>query len=145
MRTESNQLKEAGLKTTVPRLKVLAILEDNSDRHMSAEDVFHALHSVGENVGLATIYRVLTQFESAGLVVRHQFEGGSAVFELDSGEHHDHIVCVECGKVVEFVDQSIERRQRRIAEDHGFEIVDHTFTIYGRCGTCEPRPAKKLS
>ena len=136
MRTESAQLKDAGLKTTLPRLKVLSVLEDGSGKHMSAEDVYHALHASGENVGLATIYRVLTQFESAGLVVRHQFESGSAVFELDSGEHHDHIVCVDCGKVVEFLDQVIEKRQRNIANAHQFEIVDHTLTIYGRCPAC---------
>ncbi len=132
-------LKEVGLKTTVPRLRVLAVLEDNPGQHMSAEEVYRALHEADEDVGLATIYRVLTQFESAGLVVRHQFESGSAVFELDSGEHHDHIVCVDCGIVVEFVDAAIERRQDKIAAEHDFEIVDHTLTLYGHCGSCRSK------
>ena len=143
MRTDSAQLKDAGLKTTIPRLKVLSILEDSAQRHMSAEEVYHALHEAGEDVGLATIYRVLTQFEAAGLVVRHQFESGSAVFELDSGDHHDHIVCVGCGEVVEFMDPTIERRQQKIADEHNFEMVDHTLTIYGRCKACASRQGRK--
>jgi len=142
---QSTDLKRAGLKATVPRLRIMAMLERHQDRHMSAEDVYRALLESGEDVGLATVYRVLTQFEAAGLVVRHNFEGGHAVFELDSGEHHDHIVCVECGKVVEFVDSTIERRQNRIAAEQGFEIVDHTLTIYGRCGTCQSQPKRKLA
>ena len=136
-------LKEAGLKTTVPRLRVLNVLQENPDAHMSAEDVYLALHQAGDDVGLATIYRVLTQFESAGLVVRHQFESGSAVFELDSGQHHDHIVCVDCGKVVEFFDAAIERRQENIASEHGFEIVDHTLTLYGHCKECRSKTRRR--
>ena len=143
----ANSLKDAGLKTTVPRLRVLAMLEANSDKHMSAEDVYLALHESGEEVGLATIYRVLTQFETAGLVVRHQFESGSAVFELDSGDHHDHMVCVDCGLVEEFVDPSIEKRQEKIASELGFEIVDHTLTLYGRCKkkNCPSRQMKRAA
>ena len=129
----NTDLKEAGLKTTLPRLRVLAVLEENLGSHMSAEDVYRALLDAGDDVGLATIYRVLTQFESAGLVVRHHFESGSAVFELDSGEHHDHIVCLDCGAVVEFVDAEIEQRQKSVADERGFRIADHTLTLYARC------------
>lgn len=136
-------LKEAGLKTTVPRLRVLSVLEGHSGEHMSAEDVYLALHQSGDDVGLATIYRVLTQFEAAGLVVRHQFESGGAVFELDSGEHHDHLVCVDCGKVIEFLDQAIEKRQEKIAEEYGFELEDHNLTLYGHCSECQGRPRRR--
>ena len=133
MTIDSAQLKKAGLKTTIPRLKILAILEQNEAEHMSAEDVYRALLEVGEEVGLATIYRVLTQFEGAGLVIRHHFDDQHAVFEMDSGQHHDHIVCADCGAVIEFIDNTIERRQTRIARDHGFEITDHSLVIHGRC------------
>jgi len=130
---ESDDLKKAGLKATVPRLRILSILEQHSDEHMSAEDVYKALMEAGEDVGLATVYRVLTQFESAGLVIRHHFEGGRSVFELDSGEHHDHIVCLDCGHVEEFMDDTIEARQDRIAKEHGFRISEHSLVLYGRC------------
>ena len=126
-------LKDAGLKTTVPRLKVLEVFQKNPNEHYSAEDVYRIFLENGDDVGLATIYRVLTQFETAGLVVRHNFEGGHAVFELDSGEHHDHIMCVDCGEVTEFVDQTIEKRQRKVVAEHGFELADHSLVLYGRC------------
>ncbi|NIR31053.1 MAG: ferric iron uptake transcriptional regulator [Gammaproteobacteria bacterium] len=130
------ELKKAGLKATLPRLKILNILEHREQRHMSAEDVYKALLEAGEEVGLATVYRVLTQFESAGLVKRHNFEGGHAVFEVDHGEHHDHMVCVRCGRIEEFLDEIIEERQEKIARDAGFEMTDHAMYIYGICGAC---------
>ncbi len=130
---ETQDLKKAGLKATLPRIRILQILESSKQRHMSAEDVYKALLEAGEDVGLATVYRVLTQFESAELVVRHHFESGQAVFELNEGGHHDHIVCAQCGKIVEFVDQTIENRQRRVAEKAGFKIRDHSLTIHGDC------------
>lgn len=117
----------------MPRLKILEILAVNSTHHMSAEDVYRRLLESNEDIGLATVYRVLTQFESAGLVKRHHFEGGTAVFELDQGEHHDHIVCEDCGRVAEFADAGIEDRQREIAARHGFELTDHALTLRGRC------------
>ncbi|MET0042489.1 MAG: ferric iron uptake transcriptional regulator, partial [Candidatus Thiodiazotropha sp. 6PLUC3] len=115
-------------------VKILELLESSAQRHVSAEDVYKLLLEKGEEIGLATVYRVLTQFEAAGLVTRHNFEGGHAVFELERGSHHDHLVCVVCGKVEEFVDTTIEKRQREIASEHGFEIVDHSLIIYGHCG-----------
>ena len=118
------ELKKAGLKATLPRLKILSVLELHADLHMSAEDVYRALFASGEEVGLATVYRVLTQFEAAGLVIRHNFAEGHAVFELDSGEHHDHIVCADCGEVIEFIDATIERRQTQIAKRHGFALTE---------------------
>jgi Fur family ferric uptake transcriptional regulator len=130
---EPIQLREAGLKVTTPRMKILGILAGDEQRHMSAEDVYRRLLESEEDIGLATVYRVLTQFESAGLVTRHRFEGGSAVFELDDGEHHDHIICQQCGHVVEFVDEEIEARQEANAADHGFEVSDHALIIYGNC------------
>ncbi len=133
----TQELRKAGLKATLPRLKILDILERNSSRHMSAEDVYKALLDSGEDVGLATVYRVLTQFESAGLVARHHFEGGTSVFELDEGTHHDHLLCVKCGRVEEFVDEVIEKRQKAIAADHGFTITDHSLYIYGVCSDCQ--------
>ena len=138
---QSDDLKDVGLKATQPRLKILSILEQNRDQHMSAEDVYRALMNTGDDLGLATIYRVLTQFESAGLVMRHHFAEGHAVFELDSGVHHDHIVCVDCGRVTEFVDNTIERRQIRIAKEHGFRLSDHSLVLHGRCERkqCEHR------
>ncbi|HSH42232.1 MAG TPA: ferric iron uptake transcriptional regulator [Arenicellales bacterium] len=128
-----NDLKKAGLKTTVPRLKILGILEESSVRHMTAEDVYKELLDAGEDIGLATVYRVLTQFEAAGLVIRHNFEGGRSVFELDDEGHHDHIVCVECGRVFEFYDRTIEERQRKVAENAGFVLQDHSLHMYGVC------------
>ncbi len=131
---ESKDLRRAGLKVTLPRLKILEILERGAHRHMSAEDVYRELMEVGEEkIGLATVYRVLTQFEAAGLVSRHNFDGGQAVFELDDGKHHDHIVCTECGDVVEFVDATIEKRQKSISEELGFDLQDHSLVLYGRC------------
>jgi Fur family ferric uptake transcriptional regulator len=127
------EIRKAGLKVTLPRVKILELLEESDQRHVSAEDVYKMLLDKGEEIGLATVYRVLTQFEAAGLVTRHNFEGGHAVFELDRGEHHDHIVCIVCGKVMEFMDHTIEERQRQIAGEHGFEMADHSLIIYGRC------------
>jgi Fur family transcriptional regulator, ferric uptake regulator len=126
------ELKKAGLKVTLPRLKVLSLLDSAKDHHMSAEEVYKALLESGDDVGLATVYRVLTQFEAAGLVQRNNFEGGHAVFELSSDEHHDHMVDTESGKVIEFCDPIIEQRQREIAEEHGYELVDHSLTLYVR-------------
>jgi Fur family ferric uptake transcriptional regulator len=131
--TESNDLRNAGLKVTLPRLKILDILADGSARHMSAEDIYKKLLVSNEDIGLATVYRVLTQFEAAGLVTRHHFEGGMAVFELNQGAHHDHIVCVDCGKVEEFMDGGIEERQHAVAKRLGFEISDHALILYGHC------------
>ncbi len=131
--TGSSDLKKAGLKTTLPRLKILEILEASSHPHLTAEDVYQKLREAGEEVGLATVYRVLTQFAEAGLVLRHNFEGGRAVFELNEGRHHDHMVCVECGKVFEFYDKEIEERQRKVAEKAGFAIDDHALYLYGVC------------
>ncbi|MES9942100.1 MAG: ferric iron uptake transcriptional regulator [Candidatus Thiodiazotropha sp. 6PLUC2] len=131
---DNQDIRKAGLKVTLPRVKILELLESSAQRHVSAEDVYKLLLEKGEEIGLATVYRVLTQFEAAGLVTRHNFEGGHAVFELERGSHHDHLVCVVCGKVEEFVDTTIEKRQREIASEHGFEIVDHSLIIYGHCG-----------
>ncbi len=129
---DNADLKKAGLKVTLPRLKVLSLLENAEEHHMSAEDVYKALLESGDDVGLATVYRVLTQFEAAGLVLRHNFEGGHAVFELAQDEHHDHMVDSETGKVIEFCDPVIEERQKQIAEEHGYELVDHSLTLYVR-------------
>lgn len=133
---ESQQLKERGLKVTLPRLKVLQIFEQSTQHHLSAEDVYKALLSMGEDVGLATVYRVLTQFEASGLIHRHNFEGGYSVFELSQGEHHDHLVCITCGRVEEFIDEVIEQRQKMIAASAGFKITDHALNIYGVCPLC---------
>jgi len=130
---EPSHLRRAGLKITVPRLKILEILASSQPRHMSAEDVYRRLLDSNEDIGLATVYRVLTQFESAGLVSRHHFEGGTAVFELNEGEHHDHIVCADCGRVEEFTDDSIEEKQREIAARLGFELTDHSLILHGHC------------
>jgi Fur family ferric uptake transcriptional regulator len=130
---EGKDLRNAGLKVTLPRLKILEILEGEGARHKSAEDIYRALLNSNEDIGLATVYRVLTQFEAAGLVTRHHFENGMAVFELNSGGHHDHIVCLDCGKVEEFMDSGIEERQKVIASQCGFEIQDHSLILYGRC------------
>lgn len=133
---ESQELRNAGLKVTLPRVKILEILERSNPRHMSAEDMYKALLESGEDIGLATVYRVLTQFETAGLVTRHHFEGGHSVFELNQGDHHDHIVCVKCGRVDEFLDPEIERRQKQIAAAKGYEITDHSLYLYGICSSC---------
>ena len=126
------ELKKAGLKATLPRLRILEILENSGDRHLSAEDVYRALLDAGEDVGLATIYRVLTQFEGAGIVERHNFDGSHAVFEIARGPHHDHMVCLDSSEVVEFFDEEIERRQREIVDAHGYELIDHSLVLYVR-------------
>lgn len=130
---ENQDIRKAGLKVTLPRVKILEILESSDSRHMTAEDVYRELLERGEEIGLATVYRVLTQFVNAGLAEKHHFEGGQAVFELDRGHHHDHIVCQQCGRVEEFFDQTIEKCQSDIAKKKGFEITDHSLIIYGRC------------
>ena len=132
MSGQNQELRKAGLKVTLPRVKILQILEGANPeaQHMSAEDVYRALMDAGEDVGLATVYRVLTQFENAGLVTRHHFETGHSVFELAKGEHHDHMVCMESGEVIEFVDPIIEKRQHELAEEHGYELVDHSLVLY---------------
>lgn len=127
---QRHELRKAGLKITLPRLKILEILEGATSRHLSAEDIYKDLLDSGEEIGLATVYRVLTQFESAGLVTRHNFEGGHSVFELDDGEHHDHMVCIESGEVVEFFSKEIEHIQSEIADKHGFELLDHSLVLY---------------
>ena len=129
----NKDIREAGLKVTLPRVKILQILETDEKRHLSAEDVYRKLLEADEDVGLATVYRVLTQFESAGLVTRHNFEGGHSVFELNQGDHHDHMVCIECGHVVEFVDDIIEQRQEEIAKANDFRISEHSLILYGVC------------
>lgn len=129
---DTHELKKAGLKATLPRLRILEMLERNSERHLSAEDVYKALIDAGEDVGLATIYRVLTQFETAGLVQRHNFDGGHAVFELAQADHHDHMVRTDTGEVIEFYDEAIERRQREIVAEHGYELMDHSLVLYVR-------------
>ncbi|GHA04042.1 transcriptional repressor [Arenicella chitinivorans] len=133
----SQELKDAGLKTTLPRLRILSILENGEQRHYTAEDVYKALLDAGEEIAFATVYRVLTQFENAGLVLRHNFEGGRSVFELDDGEHHDHMVCVKCNTVTEFYDAEIEERQKRAAEAHNFKLEDHSLYLYGMCSNCQ--------
>ncbi len=130
MAVENQELRKAGLKVTLPRVKILQILENSADRHLSAEDVYKALLEAGDDVGLATVYRVLTQFESAGLVERHNFDGGHSVFELDRGGHHDHMVCVETGKVIEFHSEEIEKLQEEVAASQGYEITGHSLVLY---------------
>ncbi|BFM14224.1 ferric iron uptake transcriptional regulator [Maricurvus nonylphenolicus] len=130
MAVENQELRKAGLKVTLPRVKILQILESNEQHHLSAEDVYKLLMEAGEDVGLATVYRVLTQFEAAGLVVRHNFDGGHSVFELDRGEHHDHMVCVETGQVMEFHNDEIEALQEKIAADNGYELTGHSLVLY---------------
>ena len=132
MSTENQELRKAGLKVTLPRVKILQILESSDNKHMSAEDVYKALIEGDQDVGLATVYRVLTQFETAGLVTRHYFEGGHSVFELESGEHHDHLVCMETGKVIEFQNDTIEALQEQIAKELGYDLVDHNLVLYGK-------------
>ena len=136
---ESQDLKNVGLKATLPRIKILHFLEQSKIRHMSAEDLYKALLESGEEVGLATVYRVLTQFEQAGLISRHHFEGGQSVFELNEGKHHDHILCIKCGKVDEFIDKLIEERQQLIAREKGYEMTDHSLYIYGICRDCRQK------
>ncbi len=130
---ENQDLRKAGLKVTLPRMKILEILETSTEPHLSAEDIYRILMDSDEDIGLATVYRVLTQFEGAGLVIRHHFEGGQGMFELDRGKHHDHLICIKCGKIVEFVNSDIEEKQHQIAKEAGFDITDHSLTIYGKC------------
>jgi Fur family transcriptional regulator, ferric uptake regulator len=136
---DNENLKKVGLKITLPRLKILEIMEKAKKHHLSAEDIYKVLLDSGEEIGLATVYRVLTQFEEAGLVVRHHFEGGQSVFELDHGTHHDHLVCVKCNSVEEFVDEVIEARQEQIAKAAGYAITDHSLNIYGICAKCQKK------
>ncbi len=136
---ESSDLKKAGLKVTLPRMKILEFLEASDVRHHSAESIYKTLLNDGEEIGLATVYRVLTQFEAAGLVERHHFESGQAVFELNEKGHHDHIVCISCGKVEEFYDEMIESRQKEVAHAKGYEVTDHSLTLYGKCPDCKDK------
>jgi len=136
---ESSDLKKAGLKVTLPRMKILEFLEASDVRHHSAESIYKTLLNEGEEIGLATVYRVLTQFEAAGLVERHHFESGQAVFELNEKGHHDHIVCISCGKVEEFYDEMIETRQKEVASAKGYEVTDHSLTLYGKCPDCKDK------
>ncbi|OED44126.1 transcriptional repressor [Endozoicomonas sp. (ex Bugula neritina AB1)] len=129
---ENQELRKAGLKVTLPRVKILQILENAEGKHLSAEDVYKALLDAEEDVGLATVYRVLTQFEGVGLVTRHNFDSGHSVFELSRGDHHDHMVCMESGDIIEFIDEEIEKRQHQIADQHGYEIIDHNLVLYVR-------------
>ncbi|MEW6592038.1 MAG: ferric iron uptake transcriptional regulator [Pseudomonadota bacterium] len=128
-----SDLKNIGLKATLPRLKILDLFEQSDKRHMTAEEVYRLLSDEGQDIGLATVYRVLTQFEQAGLLIRHHFDSDKAVFELNQGDHHDHLVCLQCGKVEEFFDAEIEKRQQRIAKERGFTIHDHSLQIYADC------------
>ena len=128
---ETSDLKNAGLKVTLPRMKILELLESSAERHLKAEDIYKMLLDSGEEIALATVYRVLTQFETAGLVTRHHFDGGHAVFEIDDGEHHDHLVDINTGRVVEFYDEIIEKRQSEIATKYDFTITEHTMVLYG--------------
>jgi Fur family ferric uptake transcriptional regulator len=132
----SEELRQAGLKTTLPRLKILGIMEEAADQHFTAGDVYKRLLATGEEIGLATVYRVLTQFEDAELVIRHNFEGGRSVFELNDGHHHDHLVCVKCSKVIEFYNESIEKLQDKVAEEHNFKLQEHSLVMYGLCESC---------
>lgn len=136
---DNQDLRKLGLKVTLPRLKVLQILETTKSRHLSAEEVYRILLDAGEDVGLATVYRVLTQFEAAGLVKRQNFEGGHSVFELEHGEHHDHLICVKCGAVEEFIDSKIEELQAKVAAKFNFDMTDHSLNIYGICPNCQEK------
>ena len=136
MTAETQGLKDVGLKITHPRIKIMRILLTSGERHVSAEDVYRLLLANNEEIGLATVYRVLTQFEGAGLVTRHHFEGGHSVFELSPEHHHDHIVCIKCGHVEEFADPDIEARQLEVAKRLGFELTDHNLNMYGICADC---------
>lgn len=131
-RVESQEIRKAGLKVTLPRVKILEILESSATRHLSAEDIYKQLLAEGEEIGLATVYRVLTQFESSGLVVKHNFEGGQSVYEIDRGDHHDHMICIDTGKVIEFFSEELEQLQRDIVDRHGFVLEDHSLVLYVR-------------
>ena len=137
-----DELKSTGLKATLPRLKILEIFQTGAQRHMTAEDVFRVLLDERSDIGLATVYRVLTQFEQAGILIRSNFESGKAVYELNEGQHHDHLVCTNCGKVEEFYDAENEKRQNLIAKDKGWVIQDHSMALYGQCAECAARAAR---
>ena len=139
---ESLDLRKAGLKVTHPRMRILALMDEIRPRHMTAEDIYRHLLEQGDEIGLATVYRVLTQFEQAGILKRSNFESGKAVFELDEGSHHDHLVCLQCGRVEEFFDSAIEQRQQRVASEHGFDLQEHALALYGNCKRpqCKYRP-----
>jgi Fur family ferric uptake transcriptional regulator len=141
LQTENDQsdLKNVGLKATFPRLKILDIFRKSGQRHLSAEDVYRALLAESVDIGLATVYRVLTQFEQAGILARSQFDGGKAIFELNDGDHHDHLICTHCGSVAEFTDSEIEKRQHEIAEEKGFKLESHAMVLYGVCQACSTR------
>lgn len=141
--TNIDELKSTGLKATLPRLKILEIFQTSSVRHMTAEDVFRVLMLERSDIGLATVYRVLTQFEQAGLLIRSNFESGKAIYELDEGQHHDHFVCTMCAKVEEFFDPEIEKRQQIIAKAKGWVVQDHSMALYGHCAECVKNPASK--
>ena len=130
-------LKTHGLKSTTPRVKILELFEQSEKRHFTVDDIHSALNNSGDDIAIATIYRVLAQFEKAGIIIRHSFEDDRAVFELNDGDHHDHLVCTQCGKVVEFVDDTIEERQQRVAQQAGFTIIDHSLNIFGICPDCQ--------
>lgn len=136
---DQNELKNMGLKATFPRLKILDIFRKADHRHQSAEDIYRTLINEDVDIGLATVYRVLTQFEQAGILARSQFDGGKAVFELNDGDHHDHLICTHCNKVVEFTDHDIEKRQHKIARDQGFVLESHTMMLYGMCSDCQSK------
>jgi len=136
MTTNIEELKSTGLKATLPRLKILEIFQQGRQRHMTAEDVFRVLLEERSDIGLATVYRVLTQFEQAGILMRSNFDSGKAVYELNEGQHHDHFVCTGCGKVEEFFDAEIEKRQQRIARERGWQVHDHAMALYGLCAEC---------
>ena len=142
--THAEEIKRSGLKATLPRIKILEVFQRTERRHLTAEDVFKMLLAEGADIGLATVYRVLMQFEQAGLLLRSNFESGKAVFELNEGQHHDHLVCLDCGRVEEFFDPEIEQRQRTIAIQRGFELQEHSLALYARCtkAQCEHRPVK---
>ena len=144
--THVDELKSSGLKATLPRIRILEVFQRTSQRHMTAEDVFKALLAEQADIGLATVYRVLMQFEQAGILSRSHFESGKSVFELNEGEHHDHLVCLTCGRVEEFFDPDIEARQRAVAQSRGFSLQDHALSLYGHCTKtqCEHRPTKSL-
>ena len=137
------ELKSTGLKATLPRLKILEIFQTGKQRHMTAEDVFRVLLDERSDIGLATVYRVLTQFEQAGILLRSNFESGKAVYELNEGQHHDHFVCTSCGKVEEFYDPEIERRQQLIASEMGWTIQDHSMSLYGQCAECTDKATRR--
>ncbi len=139
---QNKELKKAGLKVTLPRLKILQILQEPANQHISAEDVYKILIEQGEEIGLATVYRVLNQFDDAGILNRHHFEGGKSVFEISHKAHHDHLVCLKCGKVIEFEDEIIEQRQELMAKQHNMKLTHHSLYLYGECtdGNCDNSP-----